>query len=91
MDRILLAPPGDGISCLSFAPAASAENLLVSSWDSTTRLYDSAQNFPKATYNFRSDGLQFYSRNDLSKLSDDDFNDHLRFLVGLALPVVSTT
>lgn len=53
MDQILSAPPGDGISCLSFAPASSGENLLVTSWDSTTRLYDSIQNFPKATFNFR--------------------------------------
>lgn len=53
MQQILSAPPGDGISCLSFAPTAFADNLLVSSWDSTTRLYDAQQNFPKATYNFR--------------------------------------
>ena len=27
--------------------------MIVSSWDSTTRLYDASQNIPKATYNFK--------------------------------------
>ena len=52
---ILNAPPGDGISCLAFSPVSAGngeENLLVSSWDSTVRLYDPQHNFPKATYNF---------------------------------------
>mmetsp|Transcript_19142 Transcript_19142/g.18483 ORF Transcript_19142/g.18483 Transcript_19142/m.18483 type:complete len:326 (+) Transcript_19142:156-1133(+) len=53
MDQVILSsPPGDGISCVTFAPSNSPDNLLVSSWDSTTRLYDSSQNFAKATYNF---------------------------------------
>lgn len=48
---ILTGHPGDGVSCLAFSPSSSSE-LLVSSWDSTVRLYDPLQNFSKATYNF---------------------------------------
>jgi WD40 repeat protein len=52
MEQVTLnAPPGDGISSVAFS--SGPDNLLlVSSWDSTTRLYDALQNFPKATYNF---------------------------------------
>ncbi len=48
---ILAAPPGDGISSLSFSPVKN-ELLLVSSWDSTTRLYDVVNNIPKMTFDF---------------------------------------
>ena len=47
----LLGHPGDSVSCLAFSPSISSE-LLVTSWDSTARLYDPLQNFCKATYNF---------------------------------------
>lgn len=48
---ILAAPPGDGISSLSFSPTAE-ELLLLSSWDCTTRLYDVSRNQLKNTYDF---------------------------------------
>lgn len=38
-DFILSAPPGDGISSMCFSPVDNTANLLVSSWDSTVRLY----------------------------------------------------
>ena len=52
MDEVILAaPPGDGISSVSFSPN-EVGILLVSSWDSTTRLYNVIQNMPKFTFNF---------------------------------------
>lgn len=52
MDEVLLAaPPGDGISSIAFSPFA-ADLLLLSSWDSTARLYNVIQNMPKFTFNF---------------------------------------
>jgi cell cycle arrest protein BUB3 len=45
------APPGDGISKVIFSPIQS-ELLLVSSWDSSARLYDVLQNIPKSTHAF---------------------------------------
>lgn len=50
----LPAPPGDGVTSLSFSPAAD-DYLLVSSWDSTTRLYsstDQGQYTSKFTFDF---------------------------------------
>jgi len=51
IQEIVNAPPGDGITCLKFAPKTN--HLIVSSWDSTTRYYDVSQNVPKATFNFK--------------------------------------
>ena len=51
-DYILIAPPADSISEIHFSPRSDEELLLVSSWDSTTRLYDIYHNCPKATYAF---------------------------------------
>jgi cell cycle arrest protein BUB3 len=48
---MLVAPPSDGISNVSFSRVRK-ELLLVTSWDSTTRLYDVMNNTPKATYDF---------------------------------------
>ena len=50
----ITAPPGDGISCIKFEKSSNYSNLLlVSSWDSTTRLYDTLNNCTKATFNFK--------------------------------------
>ena len=51
MQTTLNSHPGDSVSCVAFSPSSSSE-LLVSSWDKTTRLYDPLQNVSKATYNF---------------------------------------
>jgi cell cycle arrest protein BUB3 len=51
MEYLLQAPPGDGISSLSFSPNQN-ELLLASSWDSTSRLYDVVNNRPLSTFNF---------------------------------------
>ena len=50
-DYILTAPPSDGISSMNFSPIEN-DTLLVSSWDSTLRLYDVQQNISKSTYYF---------------------------------------
>mmetsp|Transcript_1569 Transcript_1569/g.2511 ORF Transcript_1569/g.2511 Transcript_1569/m.2511 type:complete len:326 (+) Transcript_1569:91-1068(+) len=61
-ESVLRAPPGDGISCLSFSPYSKL--LLLSSWDSTARLYDVSNNSPKATFNFRAGTLACCFQND---------------------------
>ena len=43
-------PPDDGISAVKFGPGSS-QFLLVSSWDSTVRLYDVSTNFMRMKYN----------------------------------------
>jgi len=48
---VIQAPPGDGISCINFSPRQSNE-LLVSSWDCTTRIYDVETNLAKMTHYF---------------------------------------
>jgi cell cycle arrest protein BUB3 len=48
---VLNAPPSDGISSLTFSTSTS-NDLLVTSWDSTLRLYDTISNSPKSTHNF---------------------------------------
>jgi cell cycle arrest protein BUB3 len=48
-DYILSAPPGDGISSVCFNPK-QADSLLVSSWDSTVRLYNVRDNLPTSTH-----------------------------------------
>jgi len=45
----LFAPPTDGISAVHFAPGENL--LLVSSWDSTVRLYDVVRNEARIKYN----------------------------------------
>lgn len=42
MEYELPSPPADGISNITFAPAAGSPLLLVSSWDRGVRLYDAA-------------------------------------------------
>lgn len=59
---LLAAPPGDGISCVTFAPKSNS--LLVSSWDSTARLYDASQNISRATFNFKAACLSCCFRDD---------------------------
>eukprot|EP01041_Mallomonas_annulata_P002543 gene2543-4959_t len=54
-ESVLVAPPGDGISCVKFSPVSTS--LLVSSWDSTVRLYDVSQNISKATFNLKAASL----------------------------------
>ena len=54
MEFTLNAQPGDGVSCVKFSKSPSSSNeFLVSSWDSTTRLYDVMTNTPRATFNFK--------------------------------------
>lgn len=55
-ETVLQAPPGDGISCLNFSPVSNAL-LLVSSWDTTVRLYDVSQNLSKATFTLKAASL----------------------------------
>ena len=43
-------PPEDGISQVKFGPGSS-QFLLVSSWDTTVRLYDVTANFMRIKYN----------------------------------------
>lgn len=59
----LVAPPGDGISDVKFSPSLS-NLLLVSSWDSTTRLYDATRNASKATFNYKAASLTCCFQND---------------------------
>ena len=49
MEYALSAPPGDGVSSLSFSPVVGSLDLLVGSWDTTVRLYDAARNSCKLT------------------------------------------
>jgi len=51
-DSLLTAPPGDGVSSMTFSPNSSDDFLLISSWDSTLRLYDIKLNIPLATHYF---------------------------------------
>lgn len=51
LGRELLEPPGDGVSNLRFS--TSSEDLLVSSWDGTMRLYDAAANILRGTHSYR--------------------------------------
>ena len=46
-------PPSDGISAVKFGPN-SAQFLLVSSWDTTVRLYDIVSNNMRIKYNHSS-------------------------------------
>jgi len=55
-EAVLSAPPGDGISCLNFSPISNSL-LMVSSWDTTARLYDVSQNLSKATFTFKAASL----------------------------------
>ena len=45
----LTNPPEDGISAVKFAPNSS-QFVLVSSWDSSVRLYDVNENFMRMKY-----------------------------------------
>ncbi|KZV76557.1 WD40 repeat-like protein [Peniophora sp. CONT] len=51
-DTILTSPPTDSISNVKFAPS-NPNGLLVSSWDSTVRLYDVAANEQRAKFDLR--------------------------------------
>lgn len=39
-DVEILAPPSDGVSCLRFSATGNRAHLLVSSWDTTLRVYE---------------------------------------------------
>ena len=43
-------PPSDGITNVCFSPAPNSAHLLVSSWDSSVRLYDVTQNTLQLTH-----------------------------------------
>ena len=45
----LNSPPSDGITAVKFSPTSS-QFLLVSSWDSTVRLYDAQANTQRMRY-----------------------------------------
>lgn len=59
----LQAPPGDAISSVRFAPS-SPSSLLVTSWDSTARLYDVATNTCRTTFSFQAPVLCSAFQND---------------------------